>query len=116
MEIYDISRVTFKGDVIDLTYMWRYFEFRHRISVGPKGYQNGRRFYDVAASTVTTWNEKSSHNHFMFYDESSIITILNKNWSRIDFITYHWSGWKNELKLFFLSITSGQPEIEPSTS
>jgi hypothetical protein len=46
LEIYDVSRVTYKTDVIDLTYLWRYIEFCHRTLVGPRWHQTRWHFYD----------------------------------------------------------------------
>jgi hypothetical protein len=75
LEIYDISRVTFNIGVTELTYLWWYMKFRHRILMDPGGYQNIWHFYDdssiyrhklkqeiVNRSTLGPWQIINHHN------------------------------------------------------
>jgi hypothetical protein len=88
LEIYDVCRVMFNASVINLTYLWRYMIFHHIIPVGPRGYQNGRQFYDDSSIYCHKLKWEIVIDPLHIYDESSIIKFWNEKSSWINFISH----------------------------
>jgi hypothetical protein len=90
LEIYDVFRVTFNADITNLTYLWRYMKFFHRIPVCPKGYQNRRQFYDDSSIYYHKLKWEIIVDPLHIYDESSIITIWNEksSWIKLSPMTF----------------------------